>query len=102
MAVNDLMHQNALPKKGVVVLDFYKQDCGPCKLMMPTMDGLSEEFAGRAEVIAIDVEQFPMLAAQFGVQAFPTIFVTKDGEIKHFFAGRKPAAVIRKMVEELL
>lgn len=102
MAAKELMHHNALPKKGIVVLDFYRQNCGPCKLMAPTMASLSEEYAGRAEVIAIDVEQFPMLAAQFGVQAFPTIFVTKDGEIKHFFAGRKPAAVIRAMIEELL
>ena len=106
MAAKELMYGPALvamrAEPGVLVIDFYKDDCGPCNLLAPVIDGFADEFAGRVTVVKVNVEQHPGLAAQFNVQAFPTVFILKNGEIKHFFAGRKPAAVIRQMIEELL
>jgi thioredoxin len=87
---------------GVLVLDFYKDDCGPCNLLAPVMDTLAREFKDQIIVMKLNVDKHPHLALSYGVQAFPTVFIQKNGEIKHFFAGRKPAAVIRQMIEETL
>lgn len=83
--------------KGVLVIDFYQQDCGPCKLMEATVDGLLTDFPGIA-VMKIDVAAYPVVAMQFGVTAFPTFFILRDGRVRDHFAGRVPAERLRQRV----
>jgi len=87
---------------GVVVVDFWRPDCGPCNLLAPTIEKLAAEFQGRVAVYKVNIEDGPKAAARYGVTGFPTVILFKDGKVKNRFVGRKPRAVIAKMIEELL
>ncbi len=79
---------------GVALLDFFKQDCGPCALMDSTIRGLEHD-APRVIVVKIDVDEFPTLAAKYRVVAFPTFVILNKGAIRNVITGRVPGAKLR-------
>ena len=69
----------------VVLVDFYADWCGPCKMMEPAIEALAEE--SDAAVLKVDVDQFQSLAGQYQVQGIPTMLVFADGEIAERMVG---------------
>ena len=65
-------------KEGVVLVDFFATWCGPCKMLSPVLEELSNE--SNAKIIKVDVDEAGSLAAQFGIQAVPTLILFKNGE----------------------
>lgn len=63
-----------------VMVDFYAEWCGPCKLAAPIIDKLSSELADKITIAKVDVDENNDLAAQYGVMSIPTVIVFKDGE----------------------
>lgn len=64
-----------------VFIDFYAQWCGPCKMAAPVVDKLAQEYAGKAVIAKLDVDENGQTAQQFGVMSIPTVVVMKkDGE----------------------
>lgn len=84
----------------VSLFDFYKKDCGPCKLMDPIVNSISAEMP--VLVAKIDVDENPKLAAQYQVSAFPTFVILKGGQIRQVIAGRVPAAKLREALTAVL
>lgn len=66
-------------KTGVVLVDFWAEWCGPCKMAEPVIEALSEEYAGKAIVGKLDVDSEPEVASKFGVMSIPTVILFKDG-----------------------
>jgi thioredoxin 1 len=64
-----------------VVVDFWAAWCGPCRMVGPIIDELSEEYEGKAIIGKIDIDSNQQYAAQFGVRNIPTVLVFKDGEL---------------------
>ena len=64
-----------------VMVDFWAAWCGPCRMVGPIIDELSEEYAGKAIIGKIDIDSNQQYAAQFGVRNIPTVLVFKDGEL---------------------
>ena len=64
-----------------VLVDFWAAWCGPCRMVGPIIDELSEEYDGRAVVGKVDIDSNQQYAAQFGVRNIPTVLVFKDGEL---------------------
>lgn len=98
-SVNQIRALKALP--GVVLLDFYKQDCGPCKLMEATVRTIDATM-DRVTVVKIDVDAFPGVAAQHGVTAFPTFVILKGGSFQSVVVGRVPGAKLRDELNKAL
>lgn len=70
---------------GVSLIDFWAVWCGPCRMIAPTVEELATDYAGKATIAKVDVDEAPGLAEQFGVSSIPTILVLKDGvEVKRF------------------
>lgn len=94
---NDLSAAKAAP---VAVVDFNATWCGPCKMLAPVMEDLSEEMAGQVQFFACDVDDNPALAQQFGISSIPAIAVLKNGEMVDGTVGFQPKpgmeAFIRK------
>ena len=67
-------------KNGVVMVDFWAEWCGPCKMAGPIIDELAEEYAGRIVVGKVDVDKESDLAGKFGVMSIPTVILFKDGK----------------------
>jgi len=63
-----------------VLVDFWAVWCGPCRLIGPTVDAVAEEYAGKAKVLKLNVDENPEIAARYGVQSIPTLIVFKGGE----------------------
>lgn len=87
---------------GVVLVDFFATWCGPCKMLAPVLEKLSEKYAGKAEIYKVDVDQSNALAAQFGVQAIPTMIVFKDGQAVKTHTGFAGAPQIEAMLDSYL
>lgn len=70
---------------GVTLVDFWAVWCGPCRMIAPVIEELVGDYAGKATIGKVDVDDAPGLAEQFGVSSIPTLLVLKDGaEVKRF------------------
>ncbi len=88
--------------KGVALVDFWADWCGPCRMLAPTIDEIAEDFAGRAGVYKVNVDDEGELAARFGVMTIPTLFIFKDGQIADKIVGVVPKAQIAAAIEAAL
>ena len=73
-----------------VLVDFWAPWCGPCKMVGPVMEQLSEEFAGKAKIAKIDVDSQGELAVRYNVMSVPTMIIFKNGEIVDQSIGALP------------
>lgn len=85
-----------------VLVDFWATWCGPCKAIAPVLDELSGEYANKARIVKIDVDQNPNLAAQYGIRSIPTLFVFKNGEKVDATMGMQPKAQLAALLDKHL
>lgn len=81
------------------LLDFYADWCGPCRAMSPVIDELASDVESHADVVKVDIDKSPELAAQYGVNSIPTFIVLRDGNPTERFVGVQSKQVLAKAVE---
>lgn len=81
-----------------VLIDFWAAWCGPCRMMSPVVAELAEEYAGKAIVGKVNVDEEPELAAAFGVASIPMFAVLKDGKVVNTKVGAMPKASLETML----
>ena len=67
-------------KEGLVLIDFFATWCGPCKMLSPVIEQVERE-KPELKVVKVDVDEAPAIAAEYGIQAIPTLFLVKEGKI---------------------
>jgi len=85
-----------------VVIDFWAEWCGPCRLLGPILEKLVGEFGGKFVLVKVETEKAPNIAAAFGVQSIPAVYGLRDGQLLDYFVGLLPEAQIRSWIERLL
>lgn len=85
-----------------VLVDFWAEWCGPCKQLMPVLDRLAEEYAGRFTLAKVNTDEQQALAEQLGVRSLPTVALFKDAKAVDHFVGVVPEAQIRQFLDKHL
>ncbi len=93
---------NLITHQNLVVVDCTASWCGPCKLVAPLMDQLSEEFGGQATVVKLDIDNNKPLAKRFGIKSIPAVLFFKQGEQVDTVIGAKPYNEFRETLEKYL
>lgn len=83
-----------------VLVDFWAEWCGPCKMLTPVIEELAGEQDGQAVIAKVNVDDSPELAARFGVSAIPTLIVFKDGQPVRKFQGVQSKSVLTASLAE--
>jgi len=103
IAVNDTNFDDVVIKSDKPVLvDFWAEWCGPCRMIAPMVEEISVEFSGKAIVAKCDVDSSPGFASKFGIRNIPTILFFKDGKIADKQVGAVPKANLVAKLNALL
>lgn len=85
-----------------VLVDFYADWCGPCKMMAPAVEELAKDFAGTAKVGKLNVDISPEIAEKYGIMSIPTLLIIKQGEIVYKAVGVQQKQVIADAMTQAL
>ncbi len=83
-----------------VVVDFWAEWCGPCKMIGPSLEELSEEMGDKIKIVKVNVDENPSTPAQMGVRGIPSMFLFKDGQVVSNKVGAAPKAALQSWIEE--
>ncbi|MCH9608678.1 MAG: Thioredoxin [Chlamydiales bacterium] len=87
---------------GTVLVDFYADWCGPCRMLTPIVEELAQEMTGDLVVAKVDTDQSVNVASKFEVTSIPTLILFKNGQVVKRVVGLKDLDALRKMVQEVL
>lgn len=102
MKINNKAEFDAIKNNGVVLVDFYADWCGPCKMLGPVLEELAGEYEGKANIVKVNVDEVSELASEYGVMSIPNMFFIKNGEVVKQVVGYQPKAGLKQVLDSLI
>ena len=101
--INDREFESEVLKSTIPVLvDFYAEWCGPCKIVAPTMEVLSKEYTGKVKFVKVNVDNNQDVASKYDIMSIPTAMIFQNGEVKDSLIGAYSAAAYRQHLDRAL
>lgn len=100
--LNDENFADTIAKEEIVLIDFYADWCGPCRMMTPIINQLAEEMDGKVAVAKVDIDASQKVTQQYEITSIPTILVVKKGKEEERVVGVKDLAGLKELLNPLL
>ncbi|MBF6611024.1 MAG: thioredoxin [Chryseobacterium sp.] len=94
--------KEVINKNQPVLVDFFAEWCGPCKMQAPILEDLKKRVKDEATIIKVDVDKNPAVAAQFGIRSVPTLMIFKNGTVKWKRSGVFSANELERLIRQNL
>ncbi|MGH6633152.1 thioredoxin TrxA [Sphingopyxis sp.] len=102
-AITDASFQSdVLDSDTPVLVDFWAEWCGPCKMIGPSLEEISDELAGKVVIAKINIDENPDAPGKYGVRGIPTMILFKNGEIADTKVGAAPKSALKGWLEDAL
>ncbi len=102
LEITDQNFEEIINSDKPVLVDFWAEWCGPCKMIGPVVEELASDYEGRAIIGKVDVDSNPEVSAKFGIRSIPTLLVFKNGEIVDKQVGAVPKTTLSQKLDAQL
>lgn len=102
MKIVNAVEFDTLKNDGVVLVDFYADWCGPCKMITPVLEELSKEYEGKVTIVKVNVDNDAEVASRYGVMSIPNLILLKNGELVKQVVGFQPKPAIITLLNSVL
>lgn len=94
--------KDVLESKEPVLVDFWAEWCGPCRMVAPVLDEIANEYAGKVKIVKVNVDENQQVSGDFHIRSIPTLLFFKDGRMVKQLVGAHPKAKLVTEIQEIL